>query len=179
MCDLLHKVIKDTAASAIPSWILVLREANCHAGRTFKQIYVESHKKRDWGTNFLAMWVCQLESRFLSPSQAGWLQTQLTSWLQSHESFWVRTTQLIHLQKLCEIINIYCYFKPLCLRIIFHVAIDNKYITDMLIINCVYSVAKSCPTLCNPVDCGTLGLPAPHHLPELAQVHVYWIGDAI
>lgn len=124
MCDLLHKVIKDTAASAIPSWILVLREANCHAGRTFKQIYVESHKKRDWGTNFLAMWVCQLESRFLSPSQAGWLQTQLTSWLQPHESFWVRTTQLIHLQKLCEIINIYC-FNMLSYGIICYIAIGN------------------------------------------------------
>ena len=143
MCDLLHKVIKDAAASAIPSWILVLREASCHAGRTFKQIYGESRRKRDWGTNFLAVWVCHLESRFLSPSQASrWLQTQLTSWLQLHESSWVRTTQLIHLQKLCKIINIYRYFKPLCLRIICHVAIDNKYITDTLITNCLYIFSR-------------------------------------
>ena len=46
MCDLLHKVIKDTVASATPSWILVPREASSHAGRTLKQIYREPHRKR-------------------------------------------------------------------------------------------------------------------------------------
>ena len=40
-------------------------------------------------------------------------------------------------------------------------------------------VAKSCPTLCNPVDCSTPDLPDPHHLLELAQVHVHRISDAI
>ena len=30
-----------------------------------------------------------------------------------------------------------------------------------------------------PNDCSTQGLPVPHHLPEFAQVHVHWIGDAI
>ena len=29
------------------------------------------------------------------------------------------------------------------------------------------------------MDCSKLGLPVPHHLPELAQVHVHCIGDAI
>ena len=44
---------------------------------------------------------------------------------------------------------------------------------------CMYScsVAQSCPTFFNPLDCSTLGLPAPHHLPKFAQVHC--IGDAI
>ena len=41
------------------------------------------------------------------------------------------------------------------------------------------SITKSCPTLCNPMDCSTSGLPVPHHLPEFAQVHVYWMSDAI
>ena len=41
------------------------------------------------------------------------------------------------------------------------------------------SVAKQCPTLCNPMDWSTPGLPVPHHLPEFAQVHVHWISDAI
>ena len=40
------------------------------------------------------------------------------------------------------------------------------------------SVAQSCPTLCNPMDCSTPGLPVPHHLPKFAQVHVHCIGDA-
>ena len=30
-------------------------------------------------------------------------------------------------------------------------------------------VTQSCPTLCNPMDCSTPGLPVLHHLPELAQ----------
>ena len=34
------------------------------------------------------------------------------------------------------------------------------------------SVAKSCLTLSSPIDCSTPDLPAPHHLPEFAQVHV-------
>ena len=39
------------------------------------------------------------------------------------------------------------------------------------------SVAQSCPTLCDPTDCSTVGFPVLHHLPELAQTHVHWIGD--
>ena len=44
---------------------------------------------------------------------------------------------------------------------------------------CSCSVAKSCLTLCDPMNCSTPGLPVPHQLPECAQVHVYWVGDAI
>ena len=41
------------------------------------------------------------------------------------------------------------------------------------------SVTKSYPTLCNPMDCSTPGFPDLHHLPEFAQTHVHWVGDAI
>ena len=34
-------------------------------------------------------------------------------------------------------------------------------------------VTKSCPTLCDPMDCSTADFPVPHHLPEFAQVHVH------
>jgi len=44
---------------------------------------------------------------------------------------------------------------------------------------CCFSIAQSCPTHCNPMDCSTPGIPVLHHLPELAQTHVHWIGDAI
>ena len=43
---------------------------------------------------------------------------------------------------------------------------------------CYCSVAQLCPTLCHPMDCSMPGLPVPHHLPEFAQVHVHWMGDA-
>ena len=46
---------------------------------------------------------------------------------------------------------------------------------------CVFccSVSQSCPTLCNRRDCSTPGFPVLHHLPELAQTHVCWVGDAL
>ena len=40
------------------------------------------------------------------------------------------------------------------------------------------SVAQSCPSLCNPMDCSTPGFPVHHQLPELAQTQVHWVGDA-
>ena len=41
------------------------------------------------------------------------------------------------------------------------------------------SVAQSCPTLCNPMDCSTPGFPVHHQLQELAQTHVPQVGDTI
>ena len=41
------------------------------------------------------------------------------------------------------------------------------------------SVAQACPTLCDPVDCSTPGLPVHHQLPQLTQTHVHCTGDAI
>ena len=40
-------------------------------------------------------------------------------------------------------------------------------------------VVHLCPTLCDPTDCSMPGFPLLHHLPELAQTHVHWIGDTI
>ena len=41
------------------------------------------------------------------------------------------------------------------------------------------SVAKLCPTLCDPMDCSTPGFPVLHHLLEFAQTHVRWVSDII
>ena len=41
------------------------------------------------------------------------------------------------------------------------------------------SVAQSCPTLCDPMNCSTPGLPVHHQLPEFTQTHVHRVGDAI
>ena len=40
-------------------------------------------------------------------------------------------------------------------------------------------VAKLCPTLCDPMNCSTQGLPVHHQLPEFTQTHVHLVGDAI
>ena len=44
---------------------------------------------------------------------------------------------------------------------------------------CCCSVVHSCLTLCNSMDCSMPGFPVLHHLPELDQTHVHWVGDAI
>ena len=41
------------------------------------------------------------------------------------------------------------------------------------------SVAQSCLTLCDPIDCSKPGLPVHRQLLELAQTHVHPVGDAI
>ena len=41
------------------------------------------------------------------------------------------------------------------------------------------SVAHLCPVFCDPMDCSMPGLPVHHQLPELARIHVRWVGDAI
>ena len=38
---------------------------------------------------------------------------------------------------------------------------------------------SSRPTLCDPMDCSMTGFPVHHQLPELAQIHVHWVGDAV
>ena len=41
------------------------------------------------------------------------------------------------------------------------------------------SVAQSYPTLCNPMNCSTPGLPVHHQLLEFTQIHVHRVRDAI
>ena len=41
------------------------------------------------------------------------------------------------------------------------------------------SVTQSCLTLCDPMNCSTPGLPVHHQLPELSQIHVHHVSDAI
>ena len=41
------------------------------------------------------------------------------------------------------------------------------------------SVTQLCPTLCDPMNRSTPGLPVHHQLPEFTQIHVHWVSDAI
>ena len=44
---------------------------------------------------------------------------------------------------------------------------------------CCCSVAKSYPTLCDPMNCSTPGSPVLHYLLEFAQIHIHWVSDAV
>ena len=41
------------------------------------------------------------------------------------------------------------------------------------------SVAKSCPTLCDPMNCSTAGFSILHYLLEFAQTHALWVSHVI
>ena len=60
-----------------------------------------------------------------------------------------------------------------------YLAIDVANIAWVIICIHFSSVAQSCPTLCDLMDCSTPGLPVHHQLPELAQSYVHRVGDAI
>ena len=50
---------------------------------------------------------------------------------------------------------------------------------DRIGVVCCFSVTKSCPTLCSPMDCSPLGFPVLHYLLESVQTHIHWVSDAI
>ena len=54
-----------------------------------------------------------------------------------------------------------------------------NYISDSNLTIQFSSVAQSCPTLCDPMNFSTPGLPVHHQLPESTQPHVHRVGDAI
>ena len=41
------------------------------------------------------------------------------------------------------------------------------------------SVAQSCLTLCDPLDCSMPTFSDPHYFPEFAQILVHWVDDAV
>ena len=43
----------------------------------------------------------------------------------------------------------------------------------------LFSYSPLCPTLSDPMNCSTPGLPVHHQLPEFTQTHVHRVGDAI
>ena len=54
----------------------------------------------------------------------------------------------------------------------------SKLITDISS-DQIRSVAQSCPTLCEPMNHSTPGLPVHHQLPEFTETHVHRVSDAI
>ena len=58
---------------------------------------------------------------------------------------------------------------PQCLHMIEK---ENKF-------SCCCSIAQSCPTLCDPMDCSTPGFPVHHQLLKFAQTHTHWVSNAI
>ena len=65
----------------------------------------------------------------------------------------------------------------------FITSIKKGMVGDLLVISQKTSLrqfsSQSCPTLCDPMNLSTPGLPVHHQLPEFTQTHVHRVGDAI
>ena len=70
---------------------------------------------------------------------------------------------------------------PHCRQILYHLSHQGSPIIVAGKIQSLHFslVAQSCLTFCSPLDCSTPGFPVRRRLLELAQTHVYWVGDAI
>ena len=55
----------------------------------------------------------------------------------------------------------------------------SNFFTSQKNISLFSSVAQLCPTLCDPMNCSTPGLPVHHQLLESTQTQVYCVSDAI
>ena len=58
-------------------------------------------------------------------------------------------------------------------------AVITEHIIEIAYVLQFSSVTQLCPTLCEPMDCSTPGLPVHHQLPEPTQTQVHHAGDAI
>ena len=70
-----------------------------------------------------------------------------------------------------------------CVSVIHTLSVKSNRRTSRTGLNTVNnnfsSVAQSCPTVCDPMDCSTPGSPVYHLLPEPTQTHVHRVSDAI
>ena len=76
-------------------------------------------------------------------------------------------------QEICQVIWNHHLFKNFPKFVVIY--------TQLVVISSVQfsSVAQLCPTLCDPMNHSTTGLPVHHHLPEFTQTHVHQVCDAI
>ena len=86
-------------------------------------------------------------------------------------------TNTLHIEVYTYVYAFKCYvdvkdkYKNTC-KVIFSVCVYFIYIYIYISQYQSSSVAQSCPTFCNPMDCSTPGLPVHHQLLEFTQTHV-------
>ena len=112
------------------------------------------------------------ESEMFGPAETG-------SVTQKHLPKAVKVTEQSQNFECCSVL-----FKILLtwLLIYFHprsISFKPQVICLYMLIYCCFSVTQSCPTLCNPMNRSTSGLPVLHYLMEFTQTHVHPVSDAI
>jgi len=97
--------------------------------------------------------------------------------------------------KVCILLFSVLSYSSLCYSTVFSIPFFGgayficTYFYHLIFMNCemittvrsdqIRSVTQSCPTLCDPMNRSTPGLPVHHQLPEFTQTHVHRVSDAI
>ena len=95
--------------------------------------------------------------------------------IESISNIWRRSTKVINL-KLSQHYQLLTFKKIYITEVQFIYNVLLLYYSDSVQFS---SVAQSCPTLCDPMNRSTPGLPVSHQLPEFTQTHVHQVSDAI
>ena len=84
---------------------------------------------------------------------------------------------------LIRTLKIYPLSELLCIHISVNYRLYDVHLRYLGSFTCISdqirSVAQSCPTLCNPMNCSRPGLPIHHQLPEFTQTHIHRVSDVI
>ena len=142
---------------------------SCTASRFFT-IWATREVQTKWCVCLLVTQSCLILCHPMARSPPGSsvhriLQARILKWISmpsSRRSSWPKDWNRI------SYVSIYLYLPPTPTQS--HINIELLQFS---------SVAQSCPTLCDPVNRSTPGLPVHHHLPEFTQTHVLWVCDAI
>ena len=113
-----------------------------------------------------------------------YLVQDMTVSMKCQASIWRKWLQ-IQRNALNEIMFVQCchvWFWKLCIVKLYHTRSDLRYqiIVIFIILNTYMhsvqcsSVTQLCPTLCEPMDNSTPGLPVRHQLSKLSQTHLHW-----
>ena len=109
---------------------------------------------------------------------------------QEQPQFWIKTTEQ-HLVRIMSQSSLYFFFHfSVIWSVNKHLLYSKHSLTLCGYKDLVYcsvqfssvqfiSVAQSCPTLCDPMNRSTPGLPVHHQLPEFTQTRIHWVRDAI
>lgn len=145
----LSKVTPNASLWQSTWWTLLAPDITRRRGLGSKQIYTQ--KQADFKGDQLTH---MLVEEFPSIQTESWVWIKGVKWIQ----FIKQKVRKFILEK-----------KPV--EIGFHIFVFTCNITWILWNNCCCSVAQSCLTLCDPMDCSTPGFPVHHQLPELTQTH--------
>ena len=136
--------------------------------KSFEEPFWQQRKSDYKGLSVSELWRIRTTSIVLSPEVSSWKEVKRIS--EPKVPIFFITMSLFHFSP--------PYPASLSWRQFLKVTVYQFVFNDNYS-HPIRSVAQSCPTLCDPMNCSTLGLPVHHQLPEFTETHVHQVSDAI